>query len=108
VTGSRARLADRLGRESPRLGMEASCGCVYARVLMHGAVGSDVSRPLSPREFEVLRIASQGLTNAEIAERMEVTVHAVKFHLASIYRKLGVANRTEAAVVFLRSNGEVA
>ena len=56
----------------------------------------------------MLRLATRGLTNAEIAARMEVTVHAVKFHLASIYRKLGVANRTEAAVVFLRSNvGEV-
>ena len=54
-------------------------------------------------------MATQGLTNAQIAARMGVTVHAVKFHLASIYRKLGVANRTEAAVVFLRSNvGEVA
>jgi len=75
---------------------------------MSGALRSDVSRPLSPREFEVLRMATQGLTNAEIAARMEVTVHAVKFHLASIYRKLGVANRTEAAVVFLRSSaGEV-
>jgi len=73
---------------------------------MSGAVRSNNS--LSPRECEVLRLATRGLTNAEIAARMEVTVHAVKFHLASIYRKLGVANRTEAAVVFLRSNvGEV-
>ena len=47
-------------------------------------------------------MATQGLTNAEIAARMEVTVHAIKFHLGSIYRKLGVANRTEAAVVFAR------
>jgi DNA-binding CsgD family transcriptional regulator len=75
---------------------------------MSEAVRSNVSRPLSPREFEVLRMATQGLTNAQIASRLGVTVHAVKFHLASIYRKLGVANRTEAAVVFLRSNGEVA
>jgi two-component system, NarL family, response regulator LiaR len=75
---------------------------------MSEAVRNNVSRPLSPREYEVLRMATQGLTNAEIAVRMEVTVHAVKFHLASIYRKLGVANRTEAAVVFLRSKvGEV-
>ena len=73
---------------------------------MPGAVRSNVSHPLSPRESEVLRMASQGLTNAEIAARMEVTVHAVKFHLASIYRKLGVANRTEAAVMFLRSNAD--
>ena len=88
--------------------MEASCDGVYARGQMSEAVRSNVSRPLSPREFEVLRMATQGLTNAQIASRLGVTVHAVKFHLASIYRKLGVANRTEAAVVFLRSNGEVA
>lgn len=60
------------------------------------------SHPLSPRELEVLQMTTQGLTNAEIAERLELTIHAVKFHLASIYRKLGVHNRTEAAVAFLR------
>lgn len=38
-----------------------------------------------------------GLTNGQIAERMNVTVHAVKFHLSHVYRKLGVSNRTEAA-----------
>jgi DNA-binding CsgD family transcriptional regulator len=53
---------------------------------------------LSPREAEVLSMTSRGLTNAQVAESLRVTVHAVKFHLASIYRKLGVANRTEAAV----------
>ena len=71
---------------------------------MSGAVRSSVSHPLSPRELEVLEMAAGGLTNAEIAARMQLTVHAVKFHLASIYRKLGVANRTEAAVMFLRSS----
>jgi DNA-binding CsgD family transcriptional regulator len=66
------------------------------------------SRPfaLSPRETEVLQMTSQGLTNIQIAGRMNVTVHAVKFHLSSVYRKLGVSNRTEAAVVFLGSAGE--
>ncbi len=64
------------------------------------------SRPfvLSPRETEVLQMTSQGLTNVEIARQMNVTVHAVKFHLSSVYRKLGVANRTEAAVMFLQKN----
>lgn len=47
-------------------------------------------------------MASLGLTNEQVATRLNVTVHAVKFHLASIYRKLGVTNRTEAAVVHLR------
>ena len=53
-----------------------------------------------------------GLSNAEIARRLDVTVHAVKFHLSHVYRKLGVSNRTEAAVAFqvgaARSNGQEA
>lgn len=57
---------------------------------------------LSVREAQVLELASAGLTNEQVAQRLDVTVHAVKFHLASIYRKLGVANRTEAAVAYLR------
>ena len=48
-------------------------------------------------------MAVLGLTNGEIARRLSVTPHAVKFHLSSIYRKLGVTNRTEAAVAYLRS-----
>jgi DNA-binding NarL/FixJ family response regulator len=56
---------------------------------------------LSNREREVLHLVSGGWTNSEIGESLGLSVHAVKFHLASVYRKLGVANRTEAAVVFL-------
>lgn len=58
---------------------------------------------LSPREVEVLEMAALGLTNWQIAARLQVTVHAVKFHLAGVYRKLGVTNRTEAAFVYFRS-----
>ena len=57
---------------------------------------------LTPRELEVLQMISSGLTNAEAARRLHLTVHAIKFHLASIYRRLGVNNRTEAAVTYLR------
>jgi DNA-binding CsgD family transcriptional regulator len=56
---------------------------------------------LSARERVVLDLTSRGLTNRQIAERLDVTTHAVKFHLASVYRKLGVANRTEAARLYL-------
>lgn len=59
---------------------------------------------LSPREAEVLAKAARGMTNGQVAEDLNVSIHAVKFHLASIYRKLGVANRTEAAVVYLQSS----
>jgi DNA-binding NarL/FixJ family response regulator len=63
----------------------------------------DLSKLLSPRELQVLEMTARGLTNGQIAQRLEVTVHAVKFHLAAIYRKLAVSNRTEAAVVYLRA-----
>lgn len=57
---------------------------------------------LSPREIEVLETTVLGLTNLEIGRRLNISVHGVKFHLSSIYRKLGVANRTEAATMYLR------
>ena len=56
---------------------------------------------LTTREREILRRTALGETNAEIAAGLEVTVHAVKFHLGSIFRKLDVHNRTKAAAVYL-------
>jgi DNA-binding CsgD family transcriptional regulator len=53
------------------------------------------------REIQTLELAARGRTNGEIAEQMGVTIYAVKFHLASIYRKLDVSNRTEAAIKFI-------
>ncbi len=52
--------------------------------------------PLSPRELEVLQLISSGSTNLEIARMLIVSPGTVKAHTASIYRKLDVANRTEA------------
>ena len=57
---------------------------------------------LTVRENEILRRTSSGQTNAQVAGDLGVTVHAVKFHLGSIFRKLDVHNRTEAAAVYLR------
>jgi DNA-binding CsgD family transcriptional regulator len=65
-----------------------------------GTPGHGVSS-LSPREAEVLTRLARGYSNGEIARDLRVTVHAVKFHLGSIYRKLQVSNRTAAAAVFL-------
>jgi DNA-binding NarL/FixJ family response regulator len=58
---------------------------------------------LTPRELEVLQMIAAGLTNAEAARRLHLSVHGIKFHLAAIYQRLGVANRTEAAVMYLRA-----
>lgn len=60
---------------------------------------------LTPREIEVLEMIAFGLTNAEAARRLHLSVHAIKFHLAAIYRRLGVNNRTEAAVTYLQLRG---
>jgi|SRR3954447_12910197 DNA-binding NarL/FixJ family response regulator len=53
--------------------------------------------PLTSRELEILQLAAQGLTNGRIARELWVTEQTVKFHLSNTYRKLGVANRTEAS-----------
>jgi len=52
-----------------------------------------------------MQLMAEGMTNRQIASSLRVTVHAVKFHLASIYRKLDVHNRTEAVVAFLSATG---
>jgi DNA-binding NarL/FixJ family response regulator len=53
--------------------------------------------PLTARELEILRLVAQGYTNGRIARELWVTEQTVKFHLSNTYRKLGVANRTEAS-----------
>jgi len=52
---------------------------------------------LTRREVEILRLVSEGYSNAQLAKMLWVTEQTVKFHLSNIYRKLDVANRTEAA-----------
>ena len=55
---------------------------------------------LTAREAQVLEMIASGMTNVEAANQLGVTVHAVKFHLNGIYRKLRVSNRTAAAVLY--------
>ncbi len=52
---------------------------------------------LTRRELEILRLVAEGHTNAQLARLLWVTEQTVKFHLSNIYRKLNVANRTEAS-----------
>jgi DNA-binding CsgD family transcriptional regulator len=51
---------------------------------------------LTPREIEVLNAIGEGLTNKAIARRLAISLHTVKFHAESIFRKLGVSTRTGA------------
>ena len=58
--------------------------------------GEPMSAPLTQREMEVLQLAAEGLANKQIARRLEISEHTVKFHLSALYAKLGVTSRTEA------------
>ena len=51
---------------------------------------------LTPRELEVLAAIGEGLTNKAIARRLDISLHTVKFHVESLFRKLGARTRTEA------------
>jgi two-component system, NarL family, response regulator YdfI len=56
----------------------------------------ELTETLTPREMELLQLISRGLTNKQIAQTLTISEHTVKFHLSSIFSKLGVFNRTEA------------
>jgi DNA-binding CsgD family transcriptional regulator len=57
---------------------------------------SSVAR-LTRREAEILRLVAEGNSNSDVARLLWITDHTVKFHLANIYRKLGIRNRIEAS-----------
>lgn len=61
---------------------------------------------LTPREAQVLDAIADGLTNKAIARRLGISLHTVKFHLESVFRKLGARTRTEAAAKALERRRE--
>ena len=61
-----------------------------------------VVEALTAREHDVLALVADGLPNREIATALSISEHTVKFHLASIFGKLGVSSRTEAVQRGLR------
>jgi ATP/maltotriose-dependent transcriptional regulator MalT len=70
----------------------------FGDVSLPATAGGPLPEPLSAREREILRYIAAGLTNREIADTLVISPETVKKHTASIYSKLGVGNRTEAAV----------
>lgn len=63
---------------------------------------AELAEPLTPRENEVLQMLAVGLANKEIAARLGISEHTVKFHVASIFGKLGAGTRTEAVSLGIR------
>ncbi len=59
-------------------------------------INQKIHTPLSEREYEVLKESLGGLKNAEIAEKLHISINTVKYHLRNVYQKLGVENRKGA------------
>ncbi len=76
---------------------EISHGNVVHRFEKRAPTMSEEDCPLTDRELEILQLVAEGHTNGRIARELWVTEQTVKFHLSNTYRKLGVANRTEAS-----------
>lgn len=62
---------------------------------------------LTPRETEVLTAIAEGLSNKEIARRLDISLHTVKFHIESLLRKLDARSRAEAVAKTLARRAEV-
>jgi DNA-binding NarL/FixJ family response regulator len=62
----------------------------------------ELAEALTPREGEVLQMLASGLGNKEIAAKLAISEHTVKFHVASILGKLGATSRTEAVSLGIR------
>jgi DNA-binding CsgD family transcriptional regulator len=102
----RARLAQTLPDDAYRLhweqGQTLTLDAVQARIGQQFGTAPDALVPMEPqqlltaRESDILRLLAAGLTNPQIAEQLVIGAGTVKTHTLSIYRKLDVANRTQA------------
>ncbi|MGU7780829.1 LuxR C-terminal-related transcriptional regulator [Burkholderia sp. PU8-34] len=80
---------------------------ILARLLAERAVprptaSAALVEMLTPREIEVLTMLAEGLGNKEIAHQLDISDNTVKFHLSSIFGKLGASSRTEAVMQGMR------
>jgi len=91
-------LADRLAAllaDAPGLRLAAP-GEIADAVIVLPRDKSDADIALTPRELEVLALIAEGASNKEIARKLAISVHTVKFHIASLLDKLDADGRTEA------------
>lgn len=78
------------------------------RVLLQGEAGDDdagtPALKLTKRQKQLILLLDQGLSNREIAEKLDISEHTVKVHLGHFFRRIGVTSRTQA-LLFSRNNG---
>jgi two-component system, NarL family, response regulator YdfI len=77
-----------------------------SRMLKNGSISNDGSgdlvETLTGREVEILQLLALGLTNKQIASRLGISAHTVKFHVSTIFSKLGTTNRVETVNLGLK------
>jgi DNA-binding NarL/FixJ family response regulator len=69
---------------------------------LHNEDDSEMVEPLTGREGEILQLLALGLTNKQIAHRLGISAHTVKFHVSSIFAKMQTTNRTETVKLGLK------
>ena len=75
---------------------------VAARLMRRGDPREDAHSGMTPRERDVLRLIVEGLANKQIAQRLGIGEKTVKTHVSRVLAKLGVEDRTQAAVLAIR------
>jgi DNA-binding CsgD family transcriptional regulator len=100
------RLRGALPREADARQIDAAIRAVAAGLVVRvpaaresgfGAMRENEAHALlTPRELQVLATLAEGMTNKAIARRLDISLHTVKFHVESLFRKLGARTRTEA------------
>ena len=98
-------LADRLAAllaDAPGIRLAAP-GEIADAVLVLPREKSEAEVALTPREVEVLALLAEGASNKEIARKLAISVHTVKFHIASLFDKLDADGRTEAVAQAARA-----
>ena len=109
IGGSDEGQAGLLPREASPAQIDAGLRAVAAGLTVRPAEGTGfeplseaVAPLLSPRELEILAAIGEGASNKEVARRLGISPHTVKFHVESLFRKLGAASRAEAVAKGLR------
>ena len=93
-------LAD--GIRDVHAGRPALHASVAARLMGHSGSPRPTSDHLTPRERDVLRLVVEGLANKQIAQRLGIGEKTIKTHVSRVLAKLGVTDRTQAAVLAIR------
>jgi DNA-binding NarL/FixJ family response regulator len=96
-------LPGKRGREGWRKGEGEEEGASEDPFADAGDVSDELANALSLREREVLALLAEGASNKEIARALALSIHTVKFHVASLIEKLGARSRGEAVAIAIRA-----